>query len=93
MYKAENNRYSEIIVSIKCDRTGNNVTLLHPLNLISPDVTGYALDSRTGAWPQQVKFTLPGNLFTYLGFPECPCCLKCNSYSRLCHDYGLMLFD
>ena len=35
--------------------------------------------------PQQVKFTLPGHLYTHLGFPECPCCLEC-------HDYGLMIF-
>ena len=43
--------------------------------------------------PQQVKFTFPGNLFTHFGFPEWPCCLQCNIYSRLCHDYGLMIFD
>ena len=45
------------------------------------------------AWPQQVKFTLPGHPFTYFGFPECPCCLENNIYSRLYHDYGLMRFD
>ena len=28
-------------------------------------------------------------LVLYLGFPECPCCLGCNIYSRLCHVYRL----
>ena len=30
-------------------------------------MTGYALDSTAGARPQQVKFTLPGHLFTHFG--------------------------
>ena len=33
-------------------------------------MTGYTLDSTAGARPQQVKFTLPGHLFTHLGFPS-----------------------
>ena len=39
-------------------------------SLSSPDVTGYALDSTAGAWPQQMKFTLPRHIFTQLGFPS-----------------------
>ena len=27
-----------------------------------------------------------------VGFPECSCCLEYNMYSRICHDYGLMIF-
>ena len=50
-------------------------------------------DSTAGAWPMPVKFTLPGHLFSHLGFPECPCCHECNIYSRLCRDYGQMIFD
>ena len=50
-------------------------------------------NNHTGAWPQQVTFTLPGHLFTYLAIPECPCCLEYKIYSRICHDYGLMIFD
>ena len=42
--------------------------MLHAPYLTSPDVAGYALDSTAGAWPQQVKFTLPRHLFTHLGF-------------------------
>ena len=38
----------------------------------------YTLDSTTSAWPQQEKFTLPRNLFSHLGFPECSCCLECS---------------
>ena len=43
----------------------------------------------------QVKFTLPGHLFTHFGFPECPCCLECNIYSRHCYVYvyGLVILD
>ena len=37
-------------------------------------MTGYTFDSTAGAWPQQVKFTLHGHIFT-IGFPECSCCL------------------
>ena len=37
------------------------------------------------------RFTLLGHLFTYMDFLECPCCLGCNIYSRLCHDYGLFI--
>ena len=33
-------------------------------------MTGCSLDSVAGAWPQQVKFTLPWHLFTHLGFPS-----------------------
>ena len=36
--------------------------LLHTHDLTSPDMTG--------AWPQHVNFTLPMQLFTYLGFPN-----------------------
>ena len=31
------------------------------------------------------RFTLPGQLITNLVFSECPCCLECIIYSRLCH--------
>ena len=58
-----------------------------------PDLTCYTLDSTVGAWPHQVKFTLPGHRFTCVGFPECPCCLECDIYSRLCYVYGLMVLD
>ena len=34
------------------------------------DLIGYTLDSMAGAWPQQVKFTLPRHLFIHLGFPS-----------------------
>ena len=44
--------------------------VLHTPDLTSPDMTGYALDSLAGAWPQQVKLTLPYHLFTRLFFPE-----------------------
>ena len=62
-------------------------------DLTSPDMTGYTLDSTAGAWPQHVTFTLPRYLFTNLGFPECLYCIEYNIYPRLCHDYGLMIFD
>ena len=52
----------------------------------------YTLDSTAGVWPQHVKLTLPGHLFTNLGFPKCPCCLEVNNYSRFCHDYRLMIW-
>ena len=39
--------------------------VLQTSDLTSPD---YNLDSTAGAWPQQVKFTLPRHLFTHLGF-------------------------
>ena len=55
-------------------------------------MTDNTLDSTAGACPQQVKFTLTGQLSTHFGFPECPCRLECNIYSRLCRDYGLMIF-
>ena len=67
--------------------------VLHAPCLTSSGVNGYALDSTAGAWPQQVKFTLPVHIFTDLGFPECPCCHVCNIYSRLCHGNGLVIFD
>ena len=33
------------------------------LDLTSSDMTGYTFDSKAGAW-SQVKFTLPGHIFT-----------------------------
>ena len=63
--------------------------VLHTQNLTSPDMTGYTLDSTVGAWPQQVNLTL----FEHLEFPECSCRLEFTIYSRLCHDYGLMILD
>ena len=44
--------------------------VLHTPDLTSPDMTGYTVDSTVGAWTHQVKFTLPGHLFTHLGFPS-----------------------
>ena len=41
----------------------------------------------------QAEFTHPGHRFTYVGFPECPCCLECDIYSRLCYVDGLMILD
>ena len=38
--------------------------------LVSVYMTCYALDSKAGARPQQMKFTLPRNLFTHLGLPS-----------------------
>ena len=38
-------------------------------------------------WPQQLKFTLPGHICIHLGFPECPCRLECNNYSRFRYVY------
>ena len=58
-----------------------------------PAMTGYTLDSTAAAWPQHVKFIIPGHLFKHLRFRECPCRHKVNLYSRLCHDYGQMIFD
>ena len=58
-----------------------------------PDMLGYTLHPKAGALSQQVKFTLPGHLFTRLGFPECPCCIECAIYSQLCYVYGLMVLD
>ena len=46
--------------------------MLHTTDLTTPEITGYTLDSTADLWPQKVKFTLPGLIFTYLGFPECP---------------------
>ena len=37
--------------------------------------------------------TLPGHLFTHLGFPECPYCIECDIYSRLCYVDGIMVLD
>ena len=54
---------------------------------------GYTLDSTAVAWPQQVTFPLLEHLFTHLGLLECSCCLECNIYSRICNNYGLMIFD
>ena len=65
------------------------VLVLHTPDLTSLGMNGYTLDSTAGVWSQLVKFTLPGQLFTHLEFHECPCCLGCNIYSRLCYDYGL----
>ena len=67
--------------------------VLHTPDLTPLDMTSYTLDSTAGSWSQHVNFTLPEHLFTHLGFPECPCCLECNIYSRIYHDYGLMIFD
>ena len=54
----------------------------------------YTLDYTASAWPRQVKFTVPGHIFTYLGFPECPCFLEwCDIYFWLCYVCGLMLLD
>ena len=50
----------------------------------------YTLDSTVGALPRQVKFTLPGHLFTHLGFPKCSCCLERDIYPRFCYVYGLL---
>ena len=33
-------------------------------------MTGYALGSMAGAWQQHVKFTFPGYILTYFGFPN-----------------------
>ena len=66
---------------------------LHTPDLTSTDMTGYALDSTAGVWPQQMKFTLPGHLLTHLGFPSVRVVLSITFYSRICHDYGLMIFD
>ena len=38
-------------------------------------MTDYILDTTVAVRPNQVKFTLSGHLFTYLGVFECPCCL------------------
>ena len=46
-------------------------------------MTGYTLDSTADARPHQMKFTLPGHLFTHLGFLECPCGFESDIYSRL----------
>ena len=42
----------------------------------------YTLDSTVGALPKQMEITLPGYLFTHLGFPECSCCLESEIHSR-----------
>ena len=57
------------------EHRGDLQLIISTPDLTSPDMTSYTLDSTAGAWPHQVKFTLPGHLFTHLGFPECPCCL------------------
>ena len=44
--------------------------VLHTPDLTPPDMTGCTLDSTAGAWPYKVKFTLPRNLLTHLGFPS-----------------------
>ena len=67
--------------------------MLKTADLTPPDMTGYTPDSRPGAWPHQVKSTLPRHQFAHLGFPECPCRLGCNIFPRLFHEYGLMVFD
>ena len=48
-------------------------------------MNGCIQDYMTGAWPHKEKFTLPGHLFSHLSFPECPCCLECDLYSRFCY--------
>ena len=94
-----------LIGSLTCPLSSNHSIYKHrssPLlmyvtyrtsDLTQPDMTGYIFDSTAGACPQRVKITLSEHLFTYLGFPECVCCLECNVYSRLCRDYGIMVFD
>ena len=67
--------------------------VLHTPDLNPPDMNDYTLDSTVGGWQQQEKFTLHRHLFSHLGFSEYSCCLESNIYSRLCHDYGLMIFD
>ena len=44
--------------------------VLHAPDLTSPYMTGYTFDTTAGAWPQQVKFTRPRHIFTYLDFPS-----------------------
>ena len=44
--------------------------VLHTPDLASPDMTGYTVDATAGAWPHQLKFTLPGHILTHLGFPS-----------------------
>ena len=42
------------------------------------------------------EFYSSRHLFTHLGFPECPCCLEYDMYSRLCcvlWTYGFRLTD
>ena len=67
--------------------------MLHTPDLTWPDMTGYSLDFMADAWPHQVKFTLPGNLFTHLGFPECPCFLECDIIPGFVTFVGLMVLD
>ena len=66
-------------------------SVLYTPDLTSPCKTGYNLYYTAGAWQYQVQFTLPGHLFTHLGFPECPCYLACDIYFRFCYVYGLWL--
>ena len=54
---------------------------------------GNTLDSMAGTWSQQMKFNLPGHLFTHLGCSERPYCLQSDIYSRLCWVNGLMILD
>ena len=49
--------------------------VLHAPCLNSPGATGCALNSTTGAWPKQEKFTLSRHIFSNLGFPAYFCCL------------------
>ena len=37
------------------------------------------------------EFYSSGHIFTQLGFPEYPCFLECDIYSRFCYVYGLMI--
>ena len=43
--------------------------------------------------PDNNRFTLPEHLFTHLGFPECPCLLEFDIYSRFCYINGLIILD
>ena len=98
------NRNSTILNQINCTQIFviQNKKVVGLL-IISIDINIYMKEKKRFAnfsvkryahsWPQQVKFTLSGHLFTHLGFPEFPCCLECDIYSRLCYVYVLMMLD
>ena len=46
------------------------IFVVHTLDMTTQDKTGYTVDSTAGAWPHQLKFTLPGYLITYLVSPS-----------------------